>query len=78
MPLPEVPLPDVPLPELPLLVPEVPVLDVPLAVPLPEPLVEVPPLEPLCGGGKGMIPPPHPTRESTAKTKTHVLIEMSF
>jgi hypothetical protein len=38
---------------------------------VPEAVVEVPPLEPLWGGVKGIVPPPHPTREMTANTKTH-------
>src|SRR6266849_8140063 len=60
-------------------VPEVPVPEVPVPVPLPEPLLEVAPLEPLWAGVRGMVPPPHPTRENTANTKTHVLsIERSF
>ena len=66
-----------PVPEDP--VPEVPVPEVPVPVPLPEPLLEVAPLEPLWAGVRGMVPPPHPTRENTANTKTHVLsIERSF
>src|SRR5713101_4469802 len=77
MPVPEVPVPEVPVPEVP--VPEVPVPEVPVPVPLPEPLLEVAPLEPLWAGVRGMVPPPHPTRENTANTKTHVLsIERSF
>src|SRR6266853_860421 len=68
---------EVPVPEVP--VPEVPVPEVPVPVPLPEPLLEVAPLEPLWAGVRGMVPPPHPTRENTANTKTHVLsIERSF
>src|SRR6266436_8983925 len=60
-------------------VPEVPVPEVPVPVPPPEPLLEVAPLEPLWAGVRGMVPPPHPTRENTANTKTHVLsIERSF
>src|SRR5216684_4479354 len=60
-------------------VPEVPVPEVPVPVPPPEPLLEVAPLEPLWAGVRGMVPPPHPTRENTANTKTHVLsIEGSF
>src|SRR6266851_1310674 len=77
VPVPEVPVPEVPVPEVP--VPEVPVPEVPVPVPLPEPLLEVAPLEPLWAGVRGMVPPPHPTRENTANTKTHVLsIERSF
>src|SRR5216683_4600661 len=77
VPVPEVPVPEVPVPEDP--VPEVPVPEVPVPVPLPEPLLEVAPLEPLWAGVRGMVPPPHPTRENTANTKTHVLsIERSF
>jgi len=76
-PVPEVPVPEVPVPEVP--VPELPVPEVPVPVPLPEPLLEVAPLEPLWAGVRGMVPPPHPTRENTANTKTHVLsIERSF
>jgi hypothetical protein len=89
VPVPDDPLLEVPLPEVPLLevpVPDDPLLDVPppedplLEVPLPEvPVPEVPPLEPLWAGTKGMVPPPHPTREITANTKTHVFsIEISF
>jgi hypothetical protein len=78
VPVPEDPVLDVPLPEDPLLdvpLPEVPVLEVPLL----EPVLEAPPLEPLWVGTKGMVPPPHPTREIIANTKTHVLsIEISF
>src|SRR6266852_4248443 len=77
VPVPEVPVPEDPVPEVP--VPEVPVPEVPVPVPLPEPLLEVAPLEPLWAGVRGMVPPPHPTRENTANTKTHVLsIERSF
>src|SRR5713101_6073878 len=77
VPLAEVPVPELPVPEVP--VPEVPVPEVPVPVPLPEPLLEVAPLEPLWAGVRGMVPPPHPTRENTANTKTHVLsIERSF
>ena len=81
VPLPEDPLLEVPLPEDPLLdvpLPEEPLVEVPLPedpvleVPLPEPLLEVPLLEPLWGGVKGMVPPPHPIRESMANAKTHI------
>jgi hypothetical protein len=75
----EVPvLPEDPLVEVPVL-PEDPLVDVPLpeepvVVLLPEdPLVEVPPPEPLWAGVKGMVPPPQPTRETTANTKMHIL-----
>jgi hypothetical protein len=69
---PEVPVVEVPVP------PEVPVVEVPeepvVVVLLPDdPLVEVPPLEPLWAGVKGMVPPPQPTRETTANTKIHIL-----
>jgi len=77
-PLLEVPLPDDPAMEVP--VPDDPLLEVPVPEePLPDdPLLEsVPPDEPLWGGVVGMIPPPHPTRKTTASTNT-LILSMKF
>jgi hypothetical protein len=86
VPLPEEPepLPDDPLPDdPPLEVPPDPLLEVPLPdpvlVPLPlpvpvDPVPEpVPLVDPLCEGVRGMLPPPHPTRNMAANNKTPIL-----
>ena len=66
-PLPDDPLLEVPLPDDPLLVP------VPLPVPVDPLPVPVPPVDPLCGGVTGIVPPPHPTRNRAANNKAPIL-----
>ena len=66
----ELPVPDDPLLEVPLL--DVPLLDVPL-LDVPVLVVLLLPDDPLLGGVKGIVPPPHPTRKITANIKALVL-----
>jgi hypothetical protein len=85
--LPVDPVLEEPLPELlEEVVPDEPVLEVPpelleevvpdeplVEEPLPELLEEPLPDDPECGGVKGIVPPPHPTRNRSAKAKTLIL-----